>query len=78
MRALTFCSYNINLLSTFVDYQTTFFLLDNFFQFYFRLLDIDDCRNHTCIVSGGYCVDDVNNYSCLCLVGFTGDHCETS
>lgn len=49
-----------------------------FFHFYFHLLDIDDCMNHTCTVSGGSCVDGVNNYSCLCLVGFTGDHCETS
>ena len=79
MRALTFCSYNINLLSTFVDYQTTiFYWTIFFFNFYFPLLDIDDCMNHTCIVSGGSCVDGVNNYSCLCLVGFTGDHCETS
>jgi len=27
--------------------------------------------------NGGSCVDGVNNYSCNCLVGFTGGHCET-
>ena len=38
--------------------------------------DIDDCVNHTC-QHGGSCVDGVNNYSCNCLRGFTGDRCET-
>jgi len=38
--------------------------------------DIDDCVNHTC-GNGGSCEDGVNSYSCNCLVGFTGDQCET-
>ena len=38
--------------------------------------DIDDCVNHTC-GNGGSCEDGVNSYSCKCLVGFTGNHCET-
>ncbi len=45
-------------------------------NFYFSVADIDDCVNHTCS-NGGSCVDGVNSYSCNCLVGFTGDHCET-
>ena len=40
------------------------------------LLDIDDCVNHTC-ANGGSCMDGINNYSCNCLVGFTGSSCET-
>ena len=40
------------------------------------LLDIDDCVNHTC-ANGASCVDGINNYSCNCLVGFTGSNCET-
>ena len=32
--------------------------------------------NHTC-GNGGSCKDGVHSYSCNCLVGFTGDHCET-
>ena len=46
-------------------------------MFYIFLKDIDECVNHTCRNSGS-CVDGVNNYSCNCLPGFTGDRCETS
>ena len=38
--------------------------------------DIDECVNHTC-QNGGSCKDGVNNYSCNCLRGFTGDRCQT-
>ena len=37
--------------------------------------DIDDCVNRTC-ANGGSCVDGVNSYSCSCVTGYTGDHCE--
>ncbi len=46
-------------------------------SFLFTFTDINDCANRTC-QNGGSCVDGVNNYSCNCLLGFTGDHCETS
>ena len=46
------------------------------FNILFLLKDIDECVNHTC-KNGGSCVDGVNNYSCNCLAGFTGDRCET-
>ena len=39
-------------------------------------LDVDECVNHTC-GNGGSCVDGVNNYSCSCKPGFTGDSCQT-
>ena len=48
----------------------------NTFSILFPLKDIDECANHTC-KNGGLCVDQVNNYSCNCLAGFTGDRCET-
>lgn len=45
------------------------------YLFRFLLPDINDCVNHTC-ENGGSCVDGVNNYSCNCLVGFTGQQCQ--
>ena len=50
--------------------------LDHLFLLENSLTDIDDCVNHTC-GNGGSCEDGVNSYSCNCLVGFTGDQCET-
>lgn len=38
--------------------------------------DIDECANHTC-ANGASCVDGVNNYSCSCVAGYTGDRCQT-
>ena len=37
-----------------------------------NFLDIDDCVHHTC-ANGGLCVDGVNNYSCNCSAGYTGE-----
>ena len=41
-----------------------------------RLSDIDYCTNVTCN-NGGSCVDGLSNYSCFCVAGYTGIHCET-
>ena len=46
----------------------------NYLLIFFK--DIYDCANHTC-ANGALCVDRVNNYSCSCMAGFTGDRCET-
>ena len=43
---------------------------------FFFSKDIDECVNHTC-QNGGSCLDGVNNYSCNCLPGYTGNRCET-
>lgn len=38
--------------------------------------DIDDCINVTC-KNGGSCKDGINNYTCSCQLGYTGNWCET-
>ena len=38
--------------------------------------DINDCTAHVCL-HGGTCQDEVNDYTCLCTEGYTGERCET-
>ena len=38
-------------------------------------LDIDDCAGVSC--NNGTCVDGVNEYTCNCNSGYTGEHCNT-
>nr|XP_054771358.1 fibropellin-3 isoform X2 [Lytechinus pictus] len=38
--------------------------------------DGDDCSPNPCL-NGATCVDQVNDYECICPPGFTGDNCET-
>ena len=45
----------------------------NMIQFY---LDIDECINNEC-KHASTCIDQVNEYSCSCVAGFTGSRCET-
>ena len=49
---------------------------DLFFLFTIVLIDIDDCANHSC-ANGATCVDDTNDFSCNCILGYTGKLCET-
>lgn len=52
------------------------FLTSILFYCFMVLIDIDDCRSHTCR-NGATCVDGVNDYTCSCVFGFTGPNCET-
>ena len=54
----------------------TRFCLSVFLLYLNPLTDIDECVTHRCAY-GGSCVDGVNNYSCSCTAGFTGDRCGT-
>ena len=40
-----------------------------------NFLDIDDCVGVNC-QNGGVCVDGVDSYSCTCVQGYAGTHCE--
>ena len=39
-------------------------------------LDINECSPNPCLNSAS-CIDGVNSYTCKCLAGFVGKHCET-
>ncbi len=38
--------------------------------------DIDECASNPCL-NGATCTDAVNSYTCTCVAGYTGTHCET-
>ena len=40
------------------------------------LIDIDECSSNPCM-NGATCTDAVNSYTCACVAGYTGTHCET-
>ena len=39
------------------------------------LVDINECSSTDCM-NGATCIDDVNAYTCACVAGYTGPHCE--
>ena len=40
------------------------------------LIDIDECSSNPCM-NGANCTDAVNSYTCACVAGYNGTHCET-
>ena len=38
-------------------------------------VDIDDCSDTPC-AHGGECIDGVDEYSCNCVPGYTGNDCD--
>ena len=40
----------------------------------FLTADIDDCAVQPCH-NGGACIDAVNDYTCVCVDGYTGKNC---
>ena len=40
------------------------------------LSDIDDCADQPC-QNGGNCTDAVNDYTCVCVAGYSGKNCST-
>ena len=41
------------------------------------VLDADNCARNPC-QNGGICTEELNQYNCTCVDGYTGDNCETS
>ena len=58
-----------------IESYTSFNYFTNSEIIYF--LDIDDCDPNPC-QNNGTCHDGVNNYTCECMPGFTGDNCAIS
>ena len=40
--------------------------------------DIDECVSQSQCQNGGNCIDGVNQFTCQCVPGFTGNNCEIS
>ena len=53
-------------------------LLDRWVKIYYSIFaDVDECASHPC-QNGATCIDEINDYSCDCAAGFTGEDCEKS
>ena len=46
------------------------------FTLRYLFADIDECSSNPCM-NGATCTDAVNSYTCGCVAGYTGTHCET-
>ena len=45
-----------------------------YYYYYYCNSDIDDCARQPC-QNGGNCTDDVNDFYCDCVPGYTGKNC---
>ena len=59
-------------------YGSSFDICYSFFSLVMRnniISDMDDCLLNNC-TNGATCVDGIDMYTCQCVHGYTGDHCE--
>ena len=47
----------------------------SFSHLFLVYVDTDECSSNPC-QNGGTCTDGVNEYTCSCVVGYEGTHCE--
>ena len=47
------------------------------FFLHFSDLEINECLSNPC-VNGAACLNEINQFLCVCVEGFTGVYCETS
>ena len=45
--------------------------------FHHTISDIDDCSTVKPCMNAGSCTDGINDYTCDCVLGYTGVNCET-
>ena len=57
--------------------QVVFCHLERAFKMIGTFLDIGECSSDPC-QNGGTCIDEINAFACICIIGYTGDVCETS
>jgi thioredoxin-related protein len=70
--------WHCNLLNSVVKQDNKLGRKINICTFIFILLsDIDDCDPNPC-KNDGTCNDEINDYTCNCVDGFSGKKCETS
>lgn len=45
------------------------------YKIYLYYVDNDECESDPCL-NGGFCLDDINDYYCVCAPGWNGKDCE--
>ena len=59
-----------------IEYQLSMQMLKYFiFRGMFCEIEVNECMSNPCL-NGATCIDELNNFSCLCLPGYSGSNCQ--